>query len=187
MAFGRRYAARFGGRFSSRSVRPGRPLAPTRTTSGRRPGGYSASRYSRMARGGFFKSIGRIVKSIAHVPIISALAKTAVSSLPILGRVQTAVESFKKKTAQGVGQSPVGAGKPTASQATNTAYNRKPKRRAKHAKRAKTAKRRPKHAKRAKTAKRGKRSGGGSPKQIAARKRFAAAARKGRIKKGARL
>lgn len=167
---------------TSRVVGPGRPSPPTRTAFGPRAGRIPWTYHRRMARGGFFKSIfkgvSKVVKSVTKIPVIGTVAKAAVSSLPIVGQVQTAIGAFKKKTPVGVAASPVG-GVVSPSQMANIAANRKPARRRK-AKKAKKAKRRTKRAK-------SKRSGGGSAKQRAARARFAAAARKGRIKKGQRL
>lgn len=144
----------------------------------------------RMARGGFFKSIGKIakgiIKTVKHVPVLNAVAKAAVGSLPIVGQVQTAVNAFKKKTPVGVAASPVGGIQPTPAQSLNASTNRRssPKR-TRRAKKAKTAKAKPRKARKSKA--KGKRKGGGTAKQRAARARFAAAARKGRIKKGQRL
>lgn len=157
-------------------------MPPTRTAFGRRGGGVPAFRYARMQRGGFFKSlfkgVSKVVKAVTKVPVLGAVAKAAVGSLPIVGQVQTAIGAFKKKTAVGVAASPVG-GVVSPSQAFNMASNRRAPRR-------KTSKK-SKKAKRSKRAKKSSRKGGGSAKQRAARARFAAAARKGRIKKGSRL
>jgi hypothetical protein len=134
-----------------------------------------------MARGGFFKKIFKgvknVVKAVSRVPVLGAVAKAAVGSLPVVGQVVTAVNAFKGKTAQGVAATPVG-GVQSPGQVLNATVNRSSGRR-----------RRPKVAKRAKRgrAKRAKRSGGGTAKQRAARARFAAAARKGKIRKGQRL
>lgn len=142
----------------------------------------------RMARGGFFKSlvktVGKVVKTIKHVPVLNAVAKAAVGSLPIVSQVQTAVSAFKKKTPVGVAASPVGGVHPTPAQALNASTNRVAPHRTRRKKKAKTAKAKTRKARKAKKA---KRKGGGSAKQRAARARFAAAARKGRIKKGSRL
>jgi hypothetical protein len=168
-------------RARSLRIAPGRAHAPTRSAFGRRPGGVVASfRYSRMARGGFFKDVfkgvKKIVKTVTKVPVIGTIAKAAVGSLPIVGQVTTAVAAFKKKTPVGAAASPVGGVQPSSSVAVNMAANAPaPRRRRKAAKKSKRRK--------ATT----KRKGGGSAKQRAARARFAAAARKGRIKKGARL
>jgi len=134
-----------------------------------------------MARGGFFKKLFKgvksVVKAVAKVPVIGAVAKAAVGALPVVGQVVTAVNAFKGKTAVGVAASPVG-GVVSPAAVLNSAVNRRtpgtPRRR------------RPKKAKRAKRAKRTG-GGGGTAKQRAARARFAAAARKGKIRKGARL
>lgn len=170
---------------SLRSAGPGRAMPPTRSVAfGRRPGVFL--RHRRMARGGFFKSlvkgISKVVSTVAKVPVIGAVAKAAVSSLPVVGQVVTAVGAFKKKTAVGVAASPVGgipaaseAGTPPAPIGARAPSGRTPRRR--------KASRKPKRAKRAKA----KRSGGGSAKQRAARARFAKAAKRGRIKKGQRL
>jgi len=137
-----------------------------------------------MARGGFFKKIFKgvknIVKAVSKVPVLGAVAKAAVGSLPVVGQVVTAVNAFKGKTAQGVAATPVG-GVVSPGQVLNATVNRSTgrRRRPKVAKRAKRG--------RAKRAKRAKRSGGGTAKQRAARARFAAAARKGKIRKGQRL
>jgi hypothetical protein len=164
-------------------VAPGRPAPHPRSFG--RLGGVSGLRYRRMARGGFFKSIGKLVKGVAKVvktvtsvPVIGKLAKAAVGSLPLVGQVKTAVSAFKRHTPVGIAASPVGGVTPPA-HALNTmthAAARRPGRRKAKAKR--KAKRR---------AAKSSRKGGGSAKQRAARARFAAAARKGRIKKGARL
>lgn len=145
----------------------------------------------RMARGGFFKSlvktVGKVVKTIKHVPVLNAVAKAAVGSLPIVSQVQTAVSAFKKKTPVGVAASPVGGVHPTPAQVLNASTNRVARvapHRTRRKKKAKTAKAKTRKARKAKKA---KRKGGGSAKQRAARARFAAAARKGRIKKGSRL
>jgi hypothetical protein len=139
----------------------------------------------RLGRGGFFKKlfkgVGRVVKTVKHVPVIGALAKTAIKSLPVLGNVVSAVDHFKKKTAAGAGHHSHPSN-PSPSQAHNMATHAPKKRGPKRAKAAK----RPKRAKRAKRAK-AARKGGGSAKQKAARARFAAAARKGKIRKGQRL
>lgn len=168
----------------------GRPVAPTglRRTLTVRPGGMIAPRgrfIVRGRRGGFFsgivKGIGKVVKTVTKVPVVGAIAKAAVGSLPVLGQVVTAVNAFKGKTAVGVAASPTGGATVATGQAPanippafrhNAAARRRPK---------------AKKAKKAKRAKRAKRSGGGTAKQRAARARFARAAKKGRIRKGQRL
>jgi hypothetical protein len=134
-----------------------------------------------MQRGGFFKSVfksvAKVVKTVTKVPVVGTIAKAAISSLPIVGQVTTAVAAFKSKTPVGTAQSPVGGVQPTASAVVNQPVVSRAPRGARRA--------RPKKRKKAKRS--SSRRGGGSPKQIAARKRFAAAARRGRIKKGQRL
>ena len=157
-----------------------------RSTFGRRPA-VSSMMYRRTAQGGFFKSlfktVSKVVSTATKVPVIGAIAKAAVSSLPVVGQVVTAVGAFKKKTATGVAASPVG-GIPAASEAGTppapigaSAPRRAPRRR--KARKAKRAAPRRAKAKKSKA--------GGSAKQRAARARFAKAAKKGRIKKGQRL
>lgn len=169
-----------------RAAGPGRPLPPTRTRMGRGRARVEFLRRRRGARGGFFKDIfkgaAKVVKAVTKVPVVGAIAKAAVGSLPVVGQVVTAVNAFKKKTPVGVAASPIGgvqtvSGAPPISLAAPRAMNggAAPRRRRKR-----------KAAKRTKRAK-AKRKGGGSAKQRAARARFAAAARKGRIKKGQRL
>lgn len=173
----------------------GRPVAPTgiRRPFARRPGGIRAGSMMRVApggmyvlrgrRGGFFKSLVKtvrgVVKTITKVPVLGAVAKAAVGSLPIVGQVTTAVNAFKSKTPVGVAASPVGgvphtAGAPPQIAASvNARVNRGPRRRRK--------------TKAKKARKAARRKGGGSAKQRAARARFARAAKKGRIRKGQRL
>lgn len=140
------------------------------------PGG-SFLRYRRTARGGFFKSVFKAVKkavsTVTRVPVIGAIAKTAIKSLPVVGQVVTAVEAFKGKTPVGIAASPVG-GVVAPGRTLNVAANRPRRRKGKKAKKAKRASKR-------------RSSGGGTAKQRAARARFAAAARKGKIRKGQRL
>lgn len=161
-----------------RSAGPGRPAPPTSRAFGRRRIGAPILRYRRLARGGFFKNIvkgvAKVVKSVTKVPVIGAIAKAAVQSLPIVGQVTTAVAAFKGKTAVGVAASPVGGvQEPPLYGGMKEAH---------------LAVRKPRRRRKTKKAKKAKRSrGGGSAKQRAARARFAAAARKGRIKKGTRL
>lgn len=147
-----------------------------------RPGVTMGSlRYRRMARGGFFKKlikgVSKVVRTVTNLPVIGAVAKTAVNSLPIVGQVTTAVAAFKSKTPSGAGHAAhAGTKTPTPSQfnvQTNAPHRRK---------RAKKAKR-PKRARKSAS----RRKGGGTAKQRAARARFAAAARKGKIRKGTRL
>lgn len=178
-------ARRFGG-YRARSLRiagPGRLTPPTRRAFGRRPGGVTSIRYARMARGGFFKKlfkgVKKVVRVVTKVPVLRELAKTAIGSLPIVGRVVTAVNAFKAKTAVGVAGSPVGAGTPASN------FNQRVNRRAPSRRKTKKAK---KSARRSRGSKaKAKRKGGGSAKQRAARARFAKAAKKGRIRKGQRL
>lgn len=168
-------------RFSVRSiVRPGSGVIAGRM--GSRRGGFFGS---------VFKGIKKVVSTVAKVPVISTVAKTALSSLPIVGGVVTAVTAVKKLTASGVAPSAQlvnqtatpGVVAPlamTASRAgiTGTAPKRKKAKKRKATKRKKSASRsrRPKKAKK-----------GGTAKQRAARARFARAAKKGRIKKGQKL
>jgi len=176
---------------SRRSAGPGRSMPPMRAFLGRRtagrPTGVAGIRYARMARGGFFKSLGKIVskvaKSVTKVPVIGAVAKAALGSLPIVGQVVTAVNAFKGKTPVGIAASPVGGvapinvpGPPMAAGLTLGGAPRAKRR--KKAKKRKAAPRRKAKAKKSK---------GGSAKQRAARARFAKAAKRGRIKKGQRL
>lgn len=196
MAFGRR----FGGGFSvaalrsarsHRYARPGTPTPPTRGGFRMRPGGTVGSvRFRRMARGGFFsklvKKVGKVVKTVTHLPVIGAVAKTAIGSLPIVGQVQTAVNAFKRKTPAGAGHA-AHATHPKDTQTTS--FNQQANYTSTHTRsgRRKKPLKKAKRAKRAKRAKGAKRKGGGTAKQRAARARFAAAARRGRIRKGSRL
>lgn len=140
-------------------------------------------------RGGFFKKlvkgIGKAVRTVTHLPVIGAVAKTAIGSLPIVGQVQTAVNAFKKKTVAGAGH----ASHPT--HPTNTAtttFNQQANYTSTHTRSGRPKKRRKKAgASRRKRRSGAKRKGGGTAKQRAARARFAAAARKGKIRKGSHL
>ncbi len=180
-----RIAAILGNR--SRLVGPGRTMPPTRRSSfGPRSGAFQGMRY-RGARGGFFSSIskfvGKVVSTVTRVPVLGAVAKAAIGSLPIVGQVVTAVNAFKGKTAVGVAASPVGGTTETAGTgggATTGGGSRRPAGRRRKPKKTKTARR-------AKAKKGKRRSGTPSAKQIAARKRFAAAVKKGKIRKGQRL
>ena len=180
-----------------------RPVAPTgiRRPFARRPGGIRPGSMMRVApggmyvlrgrRGGFFKSLVKtvrgVVKTITKVPVLGAVAKAAVGSLPIVGQVTTAVNAFKSKTPVGVAASPVGGTPPTSgnahatAQSVNARANRRPRRRKSRMERSKKYK--------AEVRRRKKRTGKGgvSAKQRAARARFARAAKKGRIRKGQRL
>lgn len=138
-------------------------------------------------RGGFFKSlvkgIGKVVSTVAKVPVVGTIAKAAITSLPVVGQVVTAVGAVKKLTASGVAptmnlaqlSATPGPSTPLAAQVlAGGPRRRKPAKRAKRAKKRK----RP-------TQKRA--SSRGTAKQRAARARFARAAKRGRIKKGQRL
>ena len=137
-------------------------------------------------RGGFFKKLFKGVKKavsvVAKVPILGTIAKTAISSLPVVGQVVTAVGAIKKTTAAGIAASVFGAAKGLAP-GGGAAVNFNKQAAAREGRRA--AKRAPK--KRAPKKRAAAKRSGGSAKQRAARARFARAARKGRIKKGARL
>lgn len=178
---------------SFRSAAAGRfAPPPTRRASVQRPGGFTRRAFVgrraplpgyRMARGGFFKDVfkgvKKVVSTVTKLPVIGAVAKAAVATLPVVGQVVTAVNAFKAKTPVGAAASPIGG--VTAVSGAAPVFMTAPARRAPRRK-----------AKRAKRAKRGKRAkakkrAGGTAKQRAARARFARAARKGRIKKGTRL
>lgn len=179
---------------SFRSAAAGRfAPPPTRRTFAQRPGGFTRRAFVgrraplpgyRMARGGFFKSlfkgVKKVVTTVTKLPVIGAVAKAAVGSLPVVGQVVTTVNAFKAKTPVGAAASPIGG--VTAVAGAAPVFMTAPARRAPRRKAAKRAKR----AKRGKRAKAKKRAGG-TAKQRAARARFARAARKGRIKKGTRL
>jgi len=128
-------------------------------------------------RGGFFKKlfkgVKKIVTTVAKVPVVGTVAKAAISSIPVVKAVTTAVNVVKKATASGVSA----ATAPITPRVDAPAYSSTAQEHAMGAPRRK-AKRK---------AKKAKRKGGGTAKQRAARARFARAARKGRIKKGARL
>lgn len=191
MAFARRFGKSYLHRARSlRVAGPGRSAPPTRLRSrfGGRISPVLLMRQRRGARGGFFKDVfkgvKKIVNTVTKVPVIGTVAKVAVGSLPIVGQVTTAVNAFKKKTPVGIAASPVG-GVPMAAasgaappnyggtkEGISQGYIRRPRRKRRKAKASK---------------RKGKRSGGGSAKQRAARARFAAAARKGKIRKGQRL
>lgn len=146
--------------------------------------------YSRGSRGGLFGSIGKFVKKavnvVGKVPILSAVAKTVISSVPVLGSVVTAVGAVKAATASGIAATSAprlsigampGSGPPGIAP-LNVRLNA-PRKRRKAKKRMKAttrARRRSKPARR-----------GVSAKQRAARARFARAARRGPIRKGQRL
>lgn len=142
----------------------------------------------RGARGGFFKDVFKGVKKavqvVGRIPVIGAVARTVVSSVPVLGGVVTAVGAVKSavhppsvantaNTSATTGAPPVGQ-----PQASPSGSGSRPRRR-KTASRGKAPRRR---RPRTNAARRGI-----SAKQRAARARFARAAKKGRIKKGSRL
>lgn len=166
-------------RFSVRSiVRPGSGIMVGRR--GRRGGFF----------GSVFKGIKKVVSTVAKVPVLSTLAKTALGALPIVGSVRTAVNEVKRLTASGVapsnqlvnqdatpGPTPTAAAAMAGMKGMTPGTTRKRKKKAKKAKPRKKAKRKAK----------AKGSKKGTAKQRAARARFARAAKKGRIKKGQKL
>lgn len=136
-------------------------------------------------RGGFFgsvfKGIKKVVSAVTKVPVISTIAKTALSSIPVVGSVVTALDKVKRSTVLAavpqlakLSAAP-GPSTPLAVQSAAAPSTRRPRR--------KRAKRRgPRRKKRA-----APRRSKGTAKQRAARARFARAAKKGRIRKGQRL
>ena len=123
-------------------------------------------------RGGFFKKlfkgVGKVVKAVA--PVVLAVAKTAAKHT-VVGRVLTVTAAVKKRIA--------GGGRPSV-KSSSPGWNYGGDKEAKSQGLGRYAK----GAKRKTTA---KRKGGGTAKQRAARARFAKAARKGKIRKGAKL
>ena len=78
------------------------------TRMGMRPGIGSSSPRHRVivrhgGRGGFFgsvfKAVSKVVSTVAKVPVVGTLAKTALGSLPIVGQALTAVNAVKSATA----------------------------------------------------------------------------------------
>src|SRR5512139_2110111 len=129
MALGRRFGRKFtvAALRSSRSHRFARPGLPSPPTSGgfrMRPGvAMGSMRYRRMARGGFFKklvgTVSKVVRTVTNLPVIGAVAKTAIGSLPIVGQVTTAISAFKAKTPSGAGH----AAHPGTKTPTPSAFN----------------------------------------------------------------
>lgn len=121
-------------------------------------------------RGGFFKKLFKGVAKVAKfvAPAVVAIAKTAAKHT-VVGKVVSVVNLVKKRTA--VGAAALGHKRVALPDSGPGEYpdTRRRKRKTRAAK--------------GKKARRGR----VSAKQAAARKRFAAAARKGRIRKGARL
>jgi len=133
-------------------------------------------------RGGFFKKLFKGVAKVAKViaPAVVAVARTAAKHT-LVGTVVTAVNKVKKLTAAGHAHANSAAGKASIA-AQRGAGTASAAPRAKRAGR-RSAKRKTRTP--AKKAGRSKRHV--SAKQAAARARFARAAKKGRIKKGAKL
>lgn len=157
-------------------------------------------------RGGFFGSVFKGIKKIASVvtkvPVVSTLAKTALSSIPVVGQVVTAIDRVKRNTVLAkvpsmnfakLSAAP-GPSTPLAAQAASAGMTGStPAKRKRRHSRSRVAPRKAKRRRGKSTARTRARSGSrsrprrSSAKQRAARKRFAAAARKGPIKKGTRL
>lgn len=181
------------GRSGSSRIIPSRhAVAPqrARTLTGRSGRFVVQLRRGRPVRGGFFKSlvkgVGKVVGTVTKLPVVGTVAKAALSSLPVVGQVVTAISAVKGLTAASASAGIAGgvSSLPAAGVGglglTSTA---KPRRRKKA-----------KARRRAKPRKRVRRAGArrqsrkkGTAKQRAARARFARAARRGRIKKGTRL
>ena len=62
---------------------------------GRSGGGGATMTFQRHPRGGFFKSIGKAIGKIAKIPVIGAIAKTVVGSIPVLGTAVSVVAAVK--------------------------------------------------------------------------------------------
>jgi len=140
-------------------------------------------------RGGFFKKLFKGVAKVAKViaPAVVAVARTAAKHT-VVGTVVTAVNRVKKLTAAGHAHANSAAGKASiAAQRGSGGFAKlggKKYQAGAYAREAKSQGLKPRRkAKRKAKAKRG----AGTAKQRAARARFARAAKKGRIKKGARL
>jgi hypothetical protein len=136
-------------------------------------------------RGGFFKKLFKGVAKVAKfvAPAVVAVAKTAASHT-VVGKVLSTVAKVKKRTAVGV------AAKAYAAAKRLPDYGGEKEARSQGLGRFKgipAAKRRKMPLRKRKAKGKAKRKGGGTAKQRAARARFAAAARKGRIRKGAKL
>lgn len=136
-------------------------------------------------QGGFFgsivKGVKKVVGTVARIPVVGAVAKTVLTSVPVLGGVVTAVGAVKSAirppTVANTGNTTATTGAPPLGQPQ--AASRPPARR--------TRKPRARRVSRGTRRRPAKRARGISAKQRAARARFARAARKGRIRKGARL
>jgi len=140
-------------------------------------------------RGGFFgsvfKGIKSVVTTVAKLPVVSTVAKVALSSLPVVKAATTAVGAVKKLTASGATGSVIQASS-TGAQGIFSAVPF-PSLAASKPKRKRKAKAKRATKRKAKRKAKGKRKAGGTAKQRAARARFARAAKKGRIKKGSHL
>lgn len=138
---------------------------------------------------GFFKKLGKALKKTVGKALVGTIARTVVGSVPVLGGVVSAVGAVKSNlhpptranTANLSARTGAPAfGHPGIMHGARTAPHNRP--------------RRPRapaygppgeyHGRRHPTR---KRSAGGTAKQRAARKRFAKAARRGRIRKGTHL
>lgn len=133
------------------------------------------ARFQRLTprRGGFFKDVFKGVKKVvsvaSRIPVVGALAKVAVRSVPLVGAAITAVNAVQRAVTP---RTVLSAPTVTAVAAGAAPPARAPRRRRKSARR---------------TARRTSGRRRSSAKQRAARARFARAARRGRIRKGQRL
>lgn len=142
-------------------------------------------------RGGFFKDVFRGVKKavsvVGRLPVVGAVAKTVVSSVPVLGGVVTAVGAVKSAlhppTVANTGNTTATTGAPPVGQPP--LYGGRKERYQRGLR--KPRKRRSKKRATPRASRKKRSSRGVSAKQRAARARFARAAKKGPIKKGARL
>lgn len=130
-------------------------------------------------RGGFFKKLFKAVGKVAKVvaPVVTAVVKTAASHT-VVGKIATAVSKVKKRIPAGVRTSVKNA-LPGSGRAGLSAREREEMGASANKSLPSDRPRRRRKAKKAKK--------GGTAKQRAARARFARAARKGPIRKGARL
>lgn len=171
-------------RFISAGVRPGAGVMHGRRVMVGRRGGFFGS---------VFKAVKKVASVVTKVPVVSQIAKVAISSLPVVGQVVTAVNAVKKFTPQGIAPSAgfaklsatPGPSTPLAAQISSLQSLSSGGSPAK--KRKKKAKKKAKKPRKKAKAKRKAASKKGTAKQRAARARFARAAKKGRIKKGQKL